>query len=236
MITVFIGYDKREQVAFDVCANSLRRHASKPVNIVPLKIDKLNAQGLITRQVVKQNGQMFDVVSNAPQATEFATSRFLSLLLHQQGWAIFVDCDVIFMRDIYEIFKEIDSRKPLFCVKHEHAPAEAVKMDGQAQVAYPRKNWSSFFAFNAGHNANKRLTLEMINTLPGRDLHRFCWLKDEEIGELCNDWNWLVNVQPKPARPAVAHFTLGGPWFENWPGADYDDYWLEEQFKWQTKR
>ena len=76
----------------------------------------------------------------------------------------------------------------------------------------------------------------MINTLPGRDLHRFCWLEDEEIGELEPRWNWLVNVQPMPPMPAVAHFTLGGPWFDGWPGAEHDDLWVKERDKWQMKR
>ena len=237
MLTVYIGFDKREQIAYDVCAASLLRHASKPVNVVPLRIDKLGAQGLMTRPVIKtESGKMYDVLSDAMQATEFASSRFLSLLLQQEGWAIFVDCDVIFLRDVYDILLEIDTRKALYCVKHEHAPAEAIKMDGQAQTAYPRKNWSSFFAFNAGHKSNEKLKIETINTLPGRDLHRFCWLEDEEIGELGPWWNWLVNVQPMPERPAVAHFTLGGPWFEGWAGADHDDLWIEERDKWQSRR
>jgi hypothetical protein len=100
-------------------------------------------------------------------------------------------------------------------------------MDGQSQTAYPRKNWSSVFAFNASHKSNKALTLSMVNTLPGRDLHRFCWLNDDEIGELGNEFNWLVGVHKKPENPIVAHFTLGGPWFPDWQGADYDDIWLE---------
>jgi hypothetical protein len=50
--------------------------------------------------------------------------------------------------------------------------------------------------FNCDHPSNKKLTVEMINTLPGRDLHRFCWLEDDEIGELDPGWNWLVGEQP----------------------------------------
>jgi hypothetical protein len=236
VLTVYIGYDAREQVAFDVCVASLLRHASKPVNVVPLRIDKLNRQGLITREVTKQGGQMFDVVSNAPQSTEFATSRFLSLLLHQQGWAIFVDCDVIFLGDVYEIESELNPNKAIYCVKHEHAPKPGTKMDGQAQIPYPRKNWSSFFAFNARHASNMALTLEMINTKAGRDLHAFFWLSDDEIGGLGNQWNWLVGVQPKPNTPIVAHYTLGGPWFDGWQDAEYDDLWNYEHYLWQSRR
>ena len=60
--------------------------------------------------------------------------------------------------------------------------------------AYSRKNWSSVVLWNWAHPANRRLTLEMVNTLPGRDLHAFCWLDEWEIGELPVEWNYLVGV------------------------------------------
>jgi len=233
-LTVYIGYDAREEIAYEVAASSLRRHASYPVNVQPLRLDKLEPQKLITRPLQRMGLKMFDRISEAPQSTEFAASRFLAPLLHQEGWAIFVDCDVIFMRDVYEILPFLDDEKAVACVQHKHEPTEFTKMDGQDQTRYQRKNWSSFFAFNASHPANRRLTYDMVNTLPGRDLHRFCWLVDSEIGELPAQFNWLVNVQPMPAEAAVAHFTLGGPWFKDWLGAESDELWLEE-LAWHSK-
>jgi hypothetical protein len=81
--------------------------------------------------------------------------------------------------------------------------------------------------FNCDHPANRRLSLDDINNRPGRDLHAFYWLHDSEIGELSREWNWLVNVQPEPERPRIAHYTLGGPWFDDWVPQPYDELWLE---------
>jgi hypothetical protein len=102
------------------------------------------------------------------------------------------------------------------------------KMDGQVQSYYQRKNWSSVILWNCDHPAHKRLTLELLNSAPGRDLHRFCWLKDEEIGSLAPRWNYLVDVEPRPSSPAIYHFTLGGPWFDKWAGGSEDKTWYHE--------
>ena len=41
MIPIFIGYDPREAIAFHTCANSIIRHASKPVQIIQLALSLL---------------------------------------------------------------------------------------------------------------------------------------------------------------------------------------------------
>lgn len=227
-LTVYIGFDKREPVAWEVCAYTLQKYASAPVNIQPLEKDKLERLGLLTRKVVKRDGQMWDTVSDAPQSTEFAASRFLVNFLQQSGWAIFMDCDMIFTGDIYDIERELDKKYALMCVKHDHNPKESTKMDNQIQTTYPRKNWSSFFAINVDHTANLGLMINDVNTRAGRDLHRFFWLKDHEIGQLDDGWNWLVNEQPEPDYLHVAHFTNGGPWFDNWMQQPNDDKWIKE--------
>jgi hypothetical protein len=227
MLTVYIGFDTREPIAYDVAKYSIEKHASGPVNIHPLKLADLNEQKLITRELVRQDGKFYDVISQAPASTEFAISRFLAVLLQRSGWAIFMDCDMVFVDDIYDIFKELDPKYAIQCVQHNHVPTETLKMDGQPQTVYNRKNWSSFFAINADHPSNRRLTFDMINTLPGRDLHAFCWLKDEEVGALSPGWNWLVNAQERPAQLHNAHLTLGGPWFPDWTPQPNDELWLK---------
>ena len=49
---------------------------------------------------------------------------------------------------------------------------------------------------------------------------------DMLLGRLEPEWNWLVGVQPKPARPKIAHYTLGGPWLPAWEHREHDDIWL----------
>ena len=40
---IFIGWDKREPIAYDVAKFSLERHASVPVEVTPIKLDELRA-------------------------------------------------------------------------------------------------------------------------------------------------------------------------------------------------
>lgn len=228
MLTIFIGYDHREPIAYQVAKFSIERRSSIPVDVQPLDIHRLTQSGLIKRLTVKFGQQAWDIPSDAPASTEFAISRFLVPIIHQTGWAMFMDCDMLIHGDMADLIPLLDNEKAVMCVKHDHQPTESVKMDQQIQTVYNRKNWSSVMVFNCDHPANRRLTLQHINEVPGRYLHQFCWLEDEEIGELPGEWNWLVNVQPKPDNLKIAHYTLGGPWFPDWEPAEHDGLWNDE--------
>jgi lipopolysaccharide biosynthesis glycosyltransferase len=200
----------------------------RPTRRIPKGKGLVIKDGRIERRVITaaQSLQLWDEISDAPMATQFANSRFATPILAQTGWAAFLDCDVVALGDIGELFALADPDKAIMCVQHGRLAAEGLKMDGQIQTAYNRKNWSSVMLFNCDHPKNRGLTLDLINKRPGRDLHRFCWLEDDDIGNLPPEWNWLVNVQPRPDAPKIAHFTLGGPWLENWSRQRYDDVWL----------
>jgi lipopolysaccharide biosynthesis glycosyltransferase len=228
-LSLFIGWDSREDIAYQVAAFSVRRHASQPVTITPLKIEELRAKNLYRRITEIRDGKFWDVISEAHMSTEFAITRFLTPHMAETDWAIFCDCDFLWRVDIYKILAALDDQYAVMCVKHDHRPAETVKMDNQAQLQYARKNWSSMMAFNRNHPANKALTVDLINTVPGRDLHRFCWLKDEDIGGLPVIWNWLEGNYDKSLNPHVIHYTRGGPWFDNWKHVDFAKEWLDEK-------
>lgn len=225
---VYIGHDRREQAAYDVAVESMNRRAHRPVDVKPLCADRLRMSGLLRRPVDSRGGVMYDIHSQAPQATEFAVSRFLVPILEQKGWALFMDCDMLVLDNIHSVMRHADPDCAVMVVKHKHQPTEQTKMDAQPQTSYNRKNWSSVILWNCDHPGNKRLTLDMVNNWPGRDLHAFAWLHDIEIGELPCGWNWLVGVQPKPSALHIAHYTLGGPWLPNWVPAEHDDLWLRE--------
>ncbi len=224
---IYLGFDSRQAEAYRVAESSLRRRASIPLEVTPLEINRLAACGLL-RRATDLRGQRYDLPSNAPASTEFAISRFLVPLLAQTGWALFADSDVVFLDDVAELLELADPRYAVQCVQHAPLFGIASKMDGQEQLLYARKNWSSVMLFNCDHPANRRLSLVDIQERRGFDLHRFYWLADSEIGALPAAWNWLVNVEPKPAHPKIAHFTLGGPFTPGWPGADHDSLWYEE--------
>lgn len=222
---VYIGSDPREQAAVDVAVKTLREVSGIRAEL--LRADRLHASGLLGRIADTRGGQAFDMISGAPMSTEFAISRFLTPILCQSGWALFTDCDMVFLRDPREMLSEIEPGKAVYVVQHDHKPVERFKMVNQVQTTYPRKNWSSVMLFDCDHPANRRLTLQDVNWRTGRDLHGFYWLHDSEIGALDPAWNWLVNVQPMPQNTGIAHFTLGGPFNPGWVPAEHDDIWLK---------
>jgi hypothetical protein len=143
------------------------------------------------------------------------------------GWAVFCDCDFVWTVDAAELFAQADDRYAVMVVKHDYTPAPGVKMDNQKQMPYPRKNWSSMILWNCAHPANRPVTPEMVNKETGQYLHRFSWLKDEEIGSVDHSWNWLVGwyKAPKDGAPKVLHYTEGGPWFKEYRDCEYSDVW-----------
>lgn len=226
-VQVFVGHDTREPRASAVALGTLRMTGGDGSLLVD---EELRARGLLWRPVDHRGGVAYDIVSRANQSTEFAVSRFLTPILATKQWALFVDADVIF-RDycLQTLLALSDDRYAVQVVKHEHRPTRTAKMNAQPQLAYGRKNWSSVMLFNTHHPANRRLTLQDVNTRPGLWLHQFGWLADSEIGELPPAYNWLVNEQPEPSPCYIQHHTNGGPFTPGWEGAEHDERWLEAE-------
>lgn len=220
---IFVGYDQREDLAYEVCRYSLLKRASIPVEIFPIKQSELRQKGVYWRERCKL------------ESTEFSFSRFLTpYLANYQGWAMFVDCDFLYLADIKELFDLVDDKYAVMCVQHDYTPKETTKMDGAVQTVYPRKNWSSMVLYNCGHPKNRVLTPEVVNKESGAFLHRFQWLEDDEIGEISFVWNFLVGhnkvVEGDPnTSPKAIHYTLGGPWFEQWKDCEFGYLWLKEK-------
>lgn len=225
---VYIGYDEREAQAALVAVKTLT--AVTKGEIVPQLLDagKLSDHGMLSRISDHRGGQDYDLISNAAKSTRFAISRFLTPLLAQSGWALFVDCDVVFREDPRHMLAEVDQVHAVNVVKHEYVPVSEWKMVNQRNDRYHRKNWSSVMLFNCDHIANRRLSLRDINERRGLELHQFYWLHGSEIGDLDRRWNWLVGEQKEPDPDnggGIAHFTLGGPFTPGWKGAEHDDIW-----------
>lgn len=217
---VFIGYDTREDMAYQVCKHSILAR-NKDVDVRPLKQQELRDTGWYNRPIDKL------------ASTEFTFTRFLiPELANFKGWAVFMDCDMILTTDIKELFDQADDKYAVMCVKHDYKVKEEFKMDGQKQTIYPRKNWSSVMLFNCGHPSNARLDQDMVNEkeLNGAYFHRFSWLEDSEIGELDHTWNYLVGVYNDIEKPKLLHYTEGGPWFENYRHCQYNQVWKTELF------
>lgn len=221
-LNIFIGWDSREPIAYDVARKSILDHSSIPVNVVPIKLNELVDQKAYTREV------------DPLASTEFTYSRFYTPWLNKfSGWALFCDCDFLFFSDVAELLQYQDETKAVACVHHDYTPKAGLKMDGKVQTSYPRKNWSSFMLFNCDHPSTKKLTPELINSESGAYLHRMQWAADDEIGEIPTEWNWLEGWNEKPAvgKPKAVHFTNGGPWFKDWQDVDYGEEWRSEALK-----
>jgi|TARA_B110000908_G_scaffold133935_1_gene158170 lipopolysaccharide biosynthesis glycosyltransferase len=223
-LKIFVGWDSREDIAYQVCKQSLTSTASVDIKIIPLKQKQLKLDDLYWRDKDKL------------ASTEFTFTRFLiPELMNFKGWALFIDCDFVALEDVKKLFAQADDRYAIMCAHHDYTPKEGFKMDGKAQLAYPRKNWSSMMLFNCGHPSNKKLTKELINDpeTTGKYLHRFSWLNDSEIGQLSHEWNWLVGwyKEPKDGKPKFLHYTEGGPWFDAYADCEYANQYYKVERK-----
>ena len=215
LIPVFIGFDPRETIAFHVLAHSIHARASRPVSIAPLMLSEL--AGVLTRE------------RHPLQSTDFSFSRFLTPHLGgYRGWSLFMDCDMLMLDDVARLWEMRDERYAVMVVKHEHTPRESVKFLGEPQTKYEKKNWSSVMLFN---NARCRaLTPDYVNTASGLELHQFKWLGDDGlIGELPSRWNHLVGYDAPRGDAALVHFTIGGPYFDEYSDCEYAREWQDER-------
>ena len=99
-LPIYIGYDHRQAVAYNVLQFSIMRRASQPVSIHPLVLPTLP----MTRQGL----------------TPFTFSRFLVPWLSDfKGWAMFLDIDILLLGDVAELFARANDRYAAMVVKNE---------------------------------------------------------------------------------------------------------------------
>ena len=215
-LRIFIGYDPKEAVAFHVLCHSLLERSSKPISITPINLK--NLKGLYSRP------------HDQRQSNEFSFSRFLvPYLCDYDGFGVYMDCDMLALGDISAILSDINEKHAVSVVQHDYESKVKVKYLGNKQYSYPRKNWSSFIVWNCAHPSNKGVDPKFIGDADAATLHRFLWLKDEEIGELSTKWNWLVGEYDNPTKDIkVLHWTLGGPYFEEYSNSEFSKEWTEE--------
>ncbi len=214
MINVFIGYDAREAIAYHACSNSLIRHSTDTLAITPLALKNLSTY--------KE--------SHTDGSNQFIYSRFLvPHLMNYQGWALFIDGDMIIRTDINELWALRDESKAVMCVHHNYKTKVSQKYLGSKNQDYPRKNWSSVVLWNCGHPANKVVTPSFIQESTGAQLHRFTWLDDGLIGKLPIEWNWLPDEFGENSAAKLLHYTLGTPCFHEFADTPMAADWHRER-------
>ena len=114
MINVFIGYDTKEKVSFSVLSYSILKNSTQPVSITPIYLDNIKDDFVRER--------------NSLSSTEFSFSRFITPhLMNYQGWALFMDCDMLMKADINELWRLRDDRYAVQVCKHDYTPKSKVK-------------------------------------------------------------------------------------------------------------
>ena len=212
MINVFIGYDNKERVAYNVLSHSIIQNSTKPVAITPIALNNLKDDFVRER--------------NSLSSTEFSFSRFIiPHLMNYRGWALFMDCDMLMFEDIAELWRLRDDKYAVQVCKHDYVPKKDTKFLGQVQTKYEKKNWSSFMLMNCAKCS--ALTPDYVNSASGLELHQFKWLEgDHLIGDLPLEWNWLVGEYEHKEDVKNVHYTEGGPWFEDYKDCDYSQDWF----------
>lgn len=214
---VYIGYDKREDIAAEVCKFSILQRTDK---LCPPPVYYLKSQEI--PEFVRER--------EPQQSTDFTYTRFMIPFLNKyKGFSVFCDCDFLFQADIMDLVLSVDPEHAVSVVKHpQYVPRTPRKMDDIEQHSMHRKNWASLIVFNNAHPLNRNLTPELVNTLtPGRKLHQFAWLPQYAIGSLPLDWNTLDDYYHLE-NPRAIHYTDGGPWFHNYMTTMYSAEWLRE--------
>ena len=213
-IPIFVGYDPREAIAYHTCVNSIIRNSSQPVAIVPVALN-----------LFREYSETHTDGSN-----HFIYTRFLvPYLMQHEGWAVFIDGDMIVRGDIAELWNLRELDKDVMVVKHDYKTSRAEKYLGAKNEDYPCKNWSSVILWNCNSHPNRRLTPEFVQKATGAELHRFSWIEDRRIGELPPEWNWLPDEYgPNPAAKLL-HYTLGTPCFHEFADTPQGNEWHRER-------
>jgi hypothetical protein len=196
MLKVFIGFDPRQPVSYNVLQQSIFTRSSKPISITPLVIEQLP----ITRVGL----------------TPFTYSRFLvPYLCNYEGWALFLDIDMLLNDDIAELFDYADDQYAVMVSKNEK-----------------KFEWASAMLFNCAKC--KVLTPEFIENPPNDEngksigLHTIEWVKPEEVGDLPREWNHLVGYDEPRNYAKLIHYTQGVPCFKETITSEYAEKWHDE--------
>lgn len=211
-IPVFIGYDPREKAAYHACSESIISNSSLPVSITPVYLPQLKNY----------------VETHTDGSNQFIYSRFLvPWLCDYVGWAIFLDGDMIVQGDIAELWESKDHWCAVQVVKHDYQTKHPIKYLGNKNEDYPRKNWSSVMLMNCSHYAWRQINPDSVGKSSGSFLHRFEFMRDQDVGSLPKDWNWLVGEYDHNDQAKLLHYTIGIPTFSEYARCDHYEAWWD---------
>lgn len=206
MLKLFVGLDTKEQVGFHVFVQSvISRTDPNQVEIIPICRAKGSASNTFNMHWPE-----------IPRRCGF------------KGRAVFVDgSDMLCRSDILELPDLLEPGCDVALVPHCYSTKFPTKFLGQPNEDYPRKNWASVLVLNCDYSVWRTLD-EKAKGKPASYLQRFEFLKDDRIGLLPKEWNWLVGEYPYNPEAKIAHFTIGLPCWPAYRHCDYADEWRDE--------
>jgi hypothetical protein len=192
-LRIVIGYDDRQIPASSALIQSIINTSSKPVAITPLVISALP--------------------TDRAGLTPFTYSRFLTpWLCNFEGWALFMDNDMLVLGDLAELFDYADDQYAIM-VNKSIEPFE----------------WASVMLFNCSHPANKVMTPEFLSDPDKSGVpHSFEWLGDQKdtlIGAFPTEWNHTIGYDQPRSDAKIAHYTMGIPAHPEIDGCEYSEEW-----------
>ena len=210
IVDIVVGFDQREAVAYHTFTQSIIEKSTMTVRFLALSINSLS----------NYNERHKD------GSNDFIYSRFLvPYLMNFKGWAIYADGDMVCLEDIKKLWNLRDKNYAVQVAKHNYKTKIEEKYWGNKNESYPRKNWSSLILWNCEHEVHKILSPDFIEKQSGAFLHRFSWIKDEEIGELEKEWNWLALEYEEKKDINLIHYTIGTPCFKEYSNTSLSSFW-----------
>jgi hypothetical protein len=165
----------------------------------------------------------------ANQSTEFTYSRFLiPHLENYEGYSIFMDNDFIWRKSILPLFYYLNLDDAVACIQYKQIEHDETKFNGEVNIDYPKKLWSSLMVFNNGHEDCKKLTPEVVNTWTGKQLHQFEWT--DKISKIPEKYVFTEGYDDPDEKWDYhgIHYTRGGPWVKDMDYSNINnlDDWL----------
>ena len=123
-IRLVVGFDQREAIAYHVFVQSVIQKSSNPISFYPLSNNSLSFYNEI----------------HTDRSNAFTYSRFLTpYLMNYQGWAIYLDGDMVCQEDISLLWSLRDSSKAVQVVKHDYKTKSNKKYLNNINIDYPKK-------------------------------------------------------------------------------------------------
>jgi hypothetical protein len=212
-LTIYLGYDSRHGDLAKIAKEAVKREIENSVGFGQY-VEYTKFTPVVKLLDVADIPEYTREYAN--QSTEFTYSRFLiPYLENYEGFSIFADDDFIFTKSVLPMFYYLNTDDAVACIKYPHYEHDATKFDGEVNIDYPCKLWSSLMIFNNGHEDCKKLTPDAVNTWTGKQLHQFEWT--DKISEIPQKYVFVEGYDDPEVKwdYTAIHYTRGGPWVKD---------------------